>query len=128
MIIGILATLGVPRFAIVTEQARLDAAATALITVHAAQRIYWLETAEFASSLEELVDANLLDPGLKPGPAARYPVTIASASASEFRAVAERRSGECWNGSIAITQDGVVSGQVSPADTTLLPVLRPLEP
>lgn len=126
MIIGILATMGVPRFAITVEQARLDAAATALVTVHAAQRIYWLETAEFAPSLDALIDAKLLDPTLRPGADARYLLSIESASTAEFRAVAARKTGEAWTGSIAITQEGVVTGQVSPGQASSLPVLRPL--
>ncbi len=54
IVIGVLASFGVPRFVHSLEQARVDMAATNLRAIWTAQRLYWLAHQTYAPDLNSL--------------------------------------------------------------------------
>src|SRR5262245_14943485 len=54
LVLGVLASMAWPRFAVAGEQARVDQAAAELRSIWVGQRLHWLETGEFAGNLATL--------------------------------------------------------------------------
>lgn len=108
VIIGVLASMGIPSFQRGLEQSRTDLAAANLRSIWSAQRLYWLETREYAPDLATLEAWELLDAAV--AAQAYYTFAITSADADTFVAIASRASNARWNGTLSIDQTGVVSG------------------
>ena len=70
MVVGVLISMGVPRFSQSLEQARANVAGANLQAIWSAQRLYWLENRTYATdlaTLQSLTTPNfspLLDPSL----------------------------------------------------------------
>ena len=55
LVIGVLASFGVPKFMRSLEQSRVDMAATNLRAIWTAQRLYWLKHQTYAQTLDVLI-------------------------------------------------------------------------
>lgn len=108
VIIGILASIGIPSFQRGLEQSRTDLAAANLRSIWSAQRLYWLENREYAPDLATLESLELLDSAV--ASQVHFTFAITSADADTFTAIASRASNTRWNGTLIIDQSGVVSG------------------
>jgi prepilin-type N-terminal cleavage/methylation domain-containing protein len=116
MVVGVLISMGIPRFQQSLEQARANVAGANLQAIWSAQRLYWLENRTYATDLPTLLDANpsspLIDPAL-PTMTAPYTYAVTNASDSGFTATATRTTGSSgWTGSFTIIQDGTLSGSL----------------
>jgi type IV pilus assembly protein PilE len=120
VIIGILMTLVVPAFNRVGEQTRLDAAAQYLRSIWAAERVYWLETRTFTTSLANLDSMGLIDPKLLGGSDGTFNYAVTAADATTFTVTATRAGSAVWSGQITITQEGQVVGSISGSGGRLL--------
>jgi prepilin-type N-terminal cleavage/methylation domain-containing protein len=124
--VGILASMGIPRFTRSLEQSRVDIAAANLRAIWTAQRLYWLKHQTYASSLTSLVSdpgnstqlvsdnpdgENFLDPNVNQ-PNATYICAVTFASAADFTATATRANSSSWSGTLSIGSDGSVTGSV----------------
>jgi type II secretory pathway pseudopilin PulG len=111
IVAGVLLSIGVPRFQRSLEQSRADVAGANLRAIWSAQRLYWLQNRTYATDLNALVSANLIDPSL---PAANIPYSYSLADASDtwFTATAARSGSSSWSGSFTIAADGSFSGAV----------------
>jgi type II secretory pathway pseudopilin PulG len=114
MVLGVLFSMGVPRFQQSLEQARANAAGANLQAIWSAQRLYWLENRTYAVDLPTLMAANpgspLIDPSLATM-VAPYTYSVTDATDSGFTATATRStSASGWSGSFTIIADGTVSG------------------
>lgn len=112
LVLGVLASMAWPRFAVAGEQARVDLAASELRSVWVGQRLHWLETGEFASSLATLRAERLLDKAV--GAAATpFHCEILHGDEAGFDARAERAGSTAWSGELLIDEEGVISGSTS---------------
>jgi len=102
-ILGLLAALAAPRYAVAREQAVVDRGAAELRSIWSAQRIYWLERRTYAASVAKLREARLLD---ELGKEFRFRVTTAG---SGFIASAERVESS-WRGTLRIDATGRITG------------------
>jgi prepilin-type N-terminal cleavage/methylation domain-containing protein len=126
IVMGVLISMGIPRFQQSLEQARANVAGANLQAIWSAQRLYWLANRSFAPDLPTLLAANasspLIDPSLT---TATTPFTYAVTNASEsaFTATATRAGTSGWSGSFTIIQDGTLSGslQQSGSSRTIAP-------
>ena len=57
MVVGVLISMGVPRFSQSLEQARANVAGANLQAIWSAQRLYWLENRTYAPDLPTLLSA-----------------------------------------------------------------------
>ena len=121
ILIGILVTLIVPSFSRVSEQSRVDAATQYLRSLWSAQRVYWLENRTFADDMSLLDALGLIDPKVATGNDGSFDYTISAATASTFTATATRNGSGVWNGTLTITEDGEVTGNVNNGTVVLLP-------
>jgi prepilin-type N-terminal cleavage/methylation domain-containing protein len=111
VVLGVLCSVGIPRFQQSLEQSRADIAGANLRAVWSAQRLYWLQNRAYAPDLNTLLSANLIDPSLTTL-TAPYSYSVTSASESGFTATATRSSCPSWSGSFSIAADGTFSGSV----------------
>jgi prepilin-type N-terminal cleavage/methylation domain-containing protein len=126
LVVGILASMGIPRFTRSLEQSRVDIAAANLRAIWTAQRLYWLKHQTYASSLTSLVSdpgtstqlvsdnpdgENFLDPSVN-SPNATYVYAVTFASTTDFTATATRPPSSSWTGTLSIASDGSVTGSV----------------
>jgi prepilin-type N-terminal cleavage/methylation domain-containing protein len=120
-IIGILASIGVPRFEQAVEQSRANIAAANLRAIWTAQRAFWLQnnTSAFAPNLAALRAANLLDPGIVDDnggttttDGSTYVYMISQYDYPYFQATARRVNAPGCQGTLTIDQDGVGGGTV----------------
>jgi type IV pilus assembly protein PilA len=126
LVVGILVSMGIPRFTRSLEQSRVDIAAANLRAIWTAQRLYWLKHQTYASSLTSLISdpgnstqlvsdnpdgENFLDPNVNPANAI-YVCAVTFANAADFTATASRASSSSWSGTLSITSDGSVTGSV----------------
>jgi len=124
LVIGVLASFGVPQFVHSLEQARLDMAATNLRAIWTAQRLYWLAHQTYAPDLNSLytdpVDGeNFLampDPVDPTPPYYACAVTPGSATATDFQATATRFPSTSWLGNLSIGSNGSVMGSITGPD------------
>jgi len=110
-LVAILTVLSVPSFQRAMEHARADIAIANLRAIWSAQRLYWLEHHEYASTLQTLIDNHLLDAAME-NTAGGYDYDL-DLTDSGFQAVAERTGSSKWSGSFTIDETGVISGSVS---------------
>lgn len=94
IIIGVLATLGLPMLVKTMEKAKVGEAISNLNLIRTGQKIYFLEYSTFlpgiTSPTSNLSDLNIEDPN---APSSRYfNYTIQSSGSSDFTAQAQRRS------------------------------------
>jgi prepilin-type N-terminal cleavage/methylation domain-containing protein len=111
VIIGILASMGIPSFHRALEQSRADLAAANLWSVWSAQRLYWLDHRTYAPDLATLESEGLLDHSVSAQ--SFYVVDVAAADDNTFLTTATRVSNARWNGTLSIDQNGSVSGVLS---------------
>jgi prepilin-type N-terminal cleavage/methylation domain-containing protein len=111
IVLGVLVSMGVPRFQKSLEQSRADVAGANLRAIWSAQRLYWLENRSYAPDLNTLLSANLIDPSLTAS-STPYSYTVADGSASWFTATATRSGSTSWSGSFTLAADGTFSGSV----------------
>jgi type IV pilus assembly protein PilE len=115
-IIGILASIGVPRFELALEQSKANIAQANLRAIWMGQRAYWLQNNAFAPDLATLRASNLLDSGIvddtgeavssSPSLAYVYMISQFDSSSSSFTASARRVNSACSQGALTIDQDG----------------------
>lgn len=110
-VMGVMVSIGVPRFQRSLEQSRADLAGANLRAVWSAQRLYWLENRTYAPNLETLVNTKLLDPALIASNTT-YSYQVADSSDSGFTATATRIGNTSWTGSLTIIEDGTLSGSI----------------
>jgi prepilin-type N-terminal cleavage/methylation domain-containing protein len=118
-IIGILASMGVPRFEQAIEQSKANIAAANLRAIWTGQRAYWLQNNKFSPDLATLRAANLLDPGIEDdnggsttSDGTAYVYTISQSGGSAFQATARRVNNSGSQGTLTIDQNGDGSGTV----------------
>lgn len=119
-ILAVLLSFAAPSVIQTLEQSHADLAGAGLRSISAAQRFYWLENRVYADTLQELVDAELVDTELL-GASPRYEFSITDADAEGFTVQARRRSfngagnavfNGVWNGDFEIDETGEISGEV----------------
>ena len=112
LVLGVLASMAWPRFAVAGEQARVDQAAAELRSVWVGQRLHWLETGEFAASLATLRAERLLDKAVG---AATTPFhcEILHGDEAGFDARAVRAGSTAWTGELLLDEEGVITGTTS---------------
>ncbi|HMF37878.1 MAG TPA: prepilin-type N-terminal cleavage/methylation domain-containing protein [Isosphaeraceae bacterium] len=111
IIMGIFITLAMPRFSRSVESARADVAGANLRAIWTAERIYWLDNRTYTTSLDVLVNLNLLDPSITSNTSYTYLVT--AADVATFTATAQRAPNVSWSGTVTITQDGGLTGTLT---------------
>ena len=127
-IIGILASIAVPRFEQAVEQSRANIAAANLRAIWAGQRAFWLQNVDgnnnntFAPDLATLLAQTtpLIDQALvnntgssgAPAPGPTYTYQISQWGESTFTATAVRINSSACQGTLQIDQDGLVSGTI----------------
>jgi prepilin-type N-terminal cleavage/methylation domain-containing protein len=115
IVVGVLISMGVPRFQVSLEQARANAAGANLQAIWSAQRLFWLQNRIYASGLDTLRDANLIDQSLYPKtppttpPSYTYTMELTE---SGFTATATRNGSSSWSGSWTIDQNGLTGGSI----------------
>ena len=72
MVIGILASIAVPRFTNVTAAANTAKIQSDLSTINTAIEIYYMEKGEYATSIDDLVTAEYLQAKPKPASGSAY--------------------------------------------------------
>jgi prepilin-type N-terminal cleavage/methylation domain-containing protein len=123
VVLGILCSIGIPRFQQSLEQSRADIAGANLRAIWSAQRLYWLQNRTYATDLSTLLSANLIDPSVTTA-TAPYSYSVSNASESGFTATATRSSCPSWAGSFSIAADGTFTGSVQEtggANVTITP-------
>jgi prepilin-type N-terminal cleavage/methylation domain-containing protein len=123
VVMGVLLSMGIPRFQQSLEQSRADVAGANLRAIWSAQRLYWLENRVYAPDLPTLLAANLIDPSLT---TATVPYTYQAAGTSDnswFTATATRTGSSSWSGTLTIAADGTFSGSIQQgsSSTTIVP-------
>jgi len=134
IIMGSLVSFAVPRYFKAIEQTNVDLAATNLVSLWTAQRMYWVDKGTFATSISQLVGEGLLDSGFSPGSGGDsiFTYAILTAGASNFSALATRAAQpptSYWSGSLTISETGAILGQIdggTPIKHTLTPPLAAL--
>jgi type II secretory pathway pseudopilin PulG len=116
LVVGVLTSVGIPRFARALEQSKVDVAAANLRAIWAAQRLYWLKHQTYADSLPSLIsdpadNENFLDPHVN-AQNSTYVCTLTAASATDFTATASRSGSGPWSGNLSIGSDGTVTGSI----------------
>jgi prepilin-type N-terminal cleavage/methylation domain-containing protein len=125
LVVGVLTSLGMPRFTRAIEQSRVDVAAANLRAIWTAQRLYWLKHQTYAVDLQSLINDtnpdseppdNFLDPHVN-SPDATYVCEVTSPSATspsatDFTATATRSGSNSWSGTLSISSDGRVVGSI----------------
>jgi prepilin-type N-terminal cleavage/methylation domain-containing protein len=105
VVLGVLVSMGIPRFQQSLEQSRADVGGANLRATWSAQRLYWLENRSYAPDLPTLLAANLIDRSLTTSTTPyAYAVTIPTPGG--FTATATRSGSGVWSGTLTIDQDG----------------------
>jgi type IV pilus assembly protein PilE len=116
-LMGVLTSIGVPRFQGSLEQSRADVAGANLRAIWSAQRLYWLGNRTYAPDLSTLQADGLIDPALATSNAP-YAYEVADASDSGFTATATRAGSSVWSGALTLAADGSLSGSIQRAGQT----------
>ena len=122
-IMVILITMSVPIYSRAMEQARLDTASRNLLTIWAAQRVYWLDEQRYAEDLATLQAMDLLSSKIgSEGSSleAFYIYRVESADSDSFAVSATRNGSGKWLGRISVDQFGDLSGSINGTDGTIL--------
>ena len=112
IVLGVLASMAWPRFAVAGEQARVDLAASELRSLWVAQRLHWLETGEFAANLATLRTELLLDKAVG-GASTPFHCEILHGDEASFDARAQRAGSSAWSGELLLDEEGVITGSTS---------------
>jgi prepilin-type N-terminal cleavage/methylation domain-containing protein len=118
MVVGVLISMGVPRFSRSMEQARANVAGANLQAIWSAQRLYWLENRTYAAdlaTLQSLTTPNfspLIDPSLVTAVTPYTYVVTSPDDGNTFTATATRANSSGWSGSWTIDQNGNTSGAI----------------
>lgn len=119
-IMAVLLAMAAPSFNRTIEQSHADVAVANLEAIWNAQRFFWLENRTYATTINQLEAADLLDPALTNG--ARYTYGITTADAAGFDAEADRTGSTRWTGTFTIDELGAVGGSLtSTAGATIVP-------
>ena len=119
-ILAVLLTFAAPSVIRTMEQSHADLAGAGLRSISTAQRFYWLENRTYASSLQDLIDDELVDNELITA-SPRYEFSITGADAAGFTAQASRRNfngagnpvyNGAWSGDFEIDETGEITGEV----------------
>ena len=119
-ILAVLLTFAAPSVVQTMEQSHADLAGASLRSIASAQRFYWLENRTYATTLQELIDDELVDNELL-NASPRYEFSITAADAAGFTAQARRRSfnsagnpvfNGAWSGDFQIDETGQITGDV----------------
>jgi len=115
VVVGVLTSFGVPQFTRALEQSRADVAGANLRAIWTAERIYWLDNRSYTSTLQDLVNLNLLDPSITSTSSTfyNYSVTAFDTATATFTVTAQRASNGSWSGSFTIAQDGSLGGALT---------------
>lgn len=114
-IMAVMFLYAIPQYRVAMEQAKVDFAATTLKSIWTAERMYWVNNHVFCGDLDTLESNQLVEAGFSArvnASASPFRYSILSADANTFTAVAESALSS-WNGQFAISEQGVVSGQVT---------------
>jgi prepilin-type N-terminal cleavage/methylation domain-containing protein len=115
VIMGVLISMGVPKFQLSLEQSRANVAGANLRSIWSAQRLFWLENRYYAPDPTHLQSSNLIDTSLATATAPyAYSMTVSS-DGSSFTATATRSGSASCSGSFTIASDGSFSGSVQQA-------------
>lgn len=115
VIMGIAFSAAVPRSAVAFEEARADAAAASLRSVWHAQRLHWLETHSYASSLGDLSDLLLIESTIA-AETEPYAYAITASDVTTFTAEATRAGSTWWSGTLTIDETGAITGTITNGD------------
>ncbi|QDV42859.1 Type II secretion system protein G precursor [Stieleria neptunia] len=119
-ILAVLLTFAAPSVVQTMEQSHADLAGASLRSIASAQRFYWLENRTYATTLQELIDDELVDNELL-NASPRYQFSITAADAAGFTAQARRRTfngagnpvfNGAWSGDFQIDETGEITGDV----------------
>jgi prepilin-type N-terminal cleavage/methylation domain-containing protein len=121
-ILGVLFSMGIPRFQNSLEQSLADVAGANLRSIWSGQRLYWLENRTYSPDIQTLVSCNLIDPSLV-APKATYTYEVTGSSDQWFTATATRVGSPVWSGSLTIAADGTCLGSIQKMgqSTTITP-------
>ncbi len=120
MVVGVLISMGIPRFQQSLEQARANVAGANLQAIWSAERLYWLDNRVYAidvnTSLDTLLAANptfpLIDIALTTTTESyTYKVTSPDTGIT-FTATATRTGSSEWSGAWTIDQNGQTGGSI----------------
>jgi prepilin-type N-terminal cleavage/methylation domain-containing protein len=121
---GVLLSIAAPSFHQALEQSRFDLAAANLRSVWSAERLYWLENRVYASDLNTLMTAGLIDPSMLSN-TQFYSWAISSPDGTTFTASATRINSTTWTGTLTIDQTGTLTGSLqAPGRNTIYPVYQ----
>jgi prepilin-type N-terminal cleavage/methylation domain-containing protein len=128
VVVGVLSTLGIPRFSRSLEQSRADVAAANLRAIWTAQRMYWLNdpNRQYATTLQALYDQNLLDRSLTSSNA-NYSYKDPEPDpddSSGFVIKAERAAGSSWSGFLQINTKGEISSTLTGQGGPIIPAVQ----
>ncbi|QEG01797.1 Type II secretion system protein G precursor [Stieleria maiorica] len=119
-ILAVLLTFAAPSVVQTMEQSHADLAGASLRSIASAQRFFWLENRTYATTLQELIDTELVDNELI-NASPRYEFSITAADAAGFTAQARRRNfntagnpvyNGAWSGDFQIDETGEITGDV----------------
>ncbi len=119
VVLGVMLSMGIPRFQQSMEQSRANVAGANLRAIWSAQRLYWLDNRTYAPDLATLLNANMIDPSLTTA-TAPYAYQVASSSDSWFTATATRGGTAFWSGTLTIAADGTTSGSIRQGAGTII--------
>jgi prepilin-type N-terminal cleavage/methylation domain-containing protein len=120
MVVGVLISMGIPRFQQSVEQARANVAGANLQAIWSAQRLFWLQNRTYAidvhTPLDTLQAANpsfpLIDPALTTTTASYTYTVTGPVDGSTFTATATRNGTSGWSGAWTIDQNGQTGGAI----------------
>ncbi|MEM9588094.1 MAG: prepilin-type N-terminal cleavage/methylation domain-containing protein [Planctomycetota bacterium] len=122
-ILAVLISLTAPSVVRTMEQSHADLAGASLRSIAVAQRFFWLENRTYATDLQTLIDAGLIDDDLQAA-TGRYQFSVTAATETTFQAQAQRmqRAADgtpqfdgAWQGVLTIDQTGMIGGTISHA-------------
>ncbi len=121
-IIGVFASYGVPRFAKVSEQSKVDMACTNMESIWTAQRLYKAKTGDFTDKITDLND--FLDDSFIftiNSEASNFSYSMSTPTTTTFEIYAERQNGHSWTGTIMLNSTGTFTGSVSAGERIVFP-------
>jgi len=120
-IIAMMSLAALPSLSTTMETTRAQRSVGELRSLSLAQRLYRLETGQFADQLQQLRDANLLPSGAQ-GKTEGYEFHIREDALERWRIVARRSESSSWSGEFSIDQLGRLRGTVKgPKNAKLTP-------
>ena len=117
IVLMVIVNFAIPQYRVATEQNRVDLAGSRLLMIYTAQRMYFVDNQTFAPTLNDLVNAKLLDPQLSSD--SKYTYSITSASATGFTALATRAP-QFFSGDLTINEKGILGGNIHSTDSSII--------